>query len=210
MQESKKLAVIGFGELADQFSNLSEVDKRDLVVFDDEYKGECFKVYPFKDFSKVSGQFDWQVCLGYKHLELKKKIVNSIINLGGTFRGFIHPSGFNASSAKIHNSTVVYPMCNIDKGVELKAGVLINNSVVISHDSVIGECCYISPGVVISGNVKIGSCTFIGTGTVISNNVTIGDNVKIGVGSVITSDVPSNSSVIGSPMKILNKPLNLI
>ena len=100
--------------------------------------------------------------------------------------------------------------CFFDDLIFVEAGVLINNSVTVSHNSTIGACSYISPGVIISGNVQIGSACFIGTGSLISNGITIGNNSTIGIGSVITHNIPPNSNILGNPAKFLNKPLKLL
>jgi acetyltransferase-like isoleucine patch superfamily enzyme len=98
----------------------------------------------------------------------------------------------------------IYPMCNIEKGVQADDGTLLNSSVFVSHDTTINKANYIGPGVVISGNVTIGNATFIESDSVISNGVHMGDNVVIGVGRVIPKDVPSNSFVIENPMSFEN------
>jgi maltose O-acetyltransferase len=64
--------------------------------------------------------------------------------------------------------------------------------------------------VTISGFVEIGEHTFIGAGATVANNVTIGSNATIGIGTVVTRNVPSGASVIGNPMKLLNKALRII
>mgnify|MGYP002678546432 CR=1 FL=1 len=33
----------------------------------------------------------------------------------------------------------------------------------------------------------------------------IGDNVKIGAGAVVVSDIPSNSTAVGVPARVINK-----
>ena len=48
-----------------------------------------------------------------------------------------------------------------------------------------------------------------GTGTVIANGVSIGDDAVLGIGSCITRDVTAGSSVIGNPMRVLDRPLRV-
>lgn len=45
----------------------------------------------------------------------------------------------------------------------------------------------------------------IGCGSKILGNITIGDNVKIGSNAVVIKDIPSNSTAVGIPCKILNR-----
>ena len=100
-------------------------------------------------------------------------------------------------------------MCNLDAEVELASGVLLNNSVVVSHNSRVGVAAYLSPGVVLSGHVTIGDFTFLGAGTTVANGRRIGTNARIGIGSVITRDVPDGASAIGNPLRLLEHPLEL-
>lgn len=49
----------------------------------------------------------------------------------------------------------------------------------------------------------IGNNVTIYTGAVVVGGIRVGDNVNIGANAVIVKDVPSNSTVIGSPAKII-------
>ena len=200
MQKDKTVAFLGFGELAHQFLNFLEVSDQDVFIFDDTLNGKLKNAFSFTNYSSHIKEHQWAIALGYKHLNKKLALIQEISEEGELISPFIHASAFVSKLSKINDGVFVYPMCNIDKGVEIGAGTLLNNSVVVSHDSSIGKANYLSPGVIISGNVTIGNATFIGSGTSIANGVNIGDNVIIAAGSVITKDVPSNSNVIGNPM----------
>lgn len=206
-----KLAVIGNGDLSKQFiSFLNPSILCSIVYFDDYHDVDNKTNFSFAQW-KDDSFFDYHfiVALGYKNLSFKNKLICEIKKLERVLLSFCHPSSFINSSAKVGESVFVYPMCNIDQNVTLKDGVLLNNSTIISHDSIIGKCTYVSPGVTISGRVKIGENCFIGSGSTIANDVVVGDNVIVGIGSVITANVPDNSSVIGSPLRILNNSLTL-
>ena len=45
----------------------------------------------------------------------------------------------------------------------------------------------------------------IGTGAIIMAGVTVGENALVGAGAVVTKDVPDNTTVVGSPARILKK-----
>ena len=209
-----KIAYIGFGDLGKQLSlflHQTVADEISEVYFDDNlFSTEHLNSFPFLRYT--DGEFDgydFFVCLGYKNLELKTKILDQLKATGKKLPNFIHPSSIINPTTTLGAGVIIYPGCNIDQHVILEDGVLLNNSVTVSHNSVIGESSFIAPGVVICGNVKIGKENFTGSGTIISNNVELGDNVITGIGTVITSNVPSGSSVIGNPMKILTEKINL-
>jgi len=51
----------------------------------------------------------------------------------------------------------------------------------------------------------VGNNVTLGCNVVIIGNVTIGDNVVIGAGTVVTKDIPTNSVVVGNPMRFIKK-----
>jgi len=206
-----KIAVIGNGDLAKQLLGFLNPTMESIIVyFDDFHKQNNQTHFPFSKWKdEIFSEHNFIVGLGYKNLDVKNKIISDLNNLNRKLLSFCHTSSFVNKSANIGQSVFVYPMCNIDQNVTLNDGVVLNNSTVVSHDSFIGKCTYISPGVTISGRVKIGENCFIGSGTTIANDVIIGNNVIIGIGSIVTSNIPENLSVIGSPLKILKKPLIL-
>ncbi|HKC69009.1 MAG TPA: acetyltransferase [Bacteroidia bacterium] len=209
----KKVSIIGFGELGQQFYGfLNDSEDNDFVFFDDIAKqNNLHGAYSFYDYQKPEFKdASFYVALGYRNLQIKGEIINELKTLKKKIPNYIHPSCFVNNSAKLSDASFIYPMCNLDKNVQIGCGTLLNNSVVISHDTVVGNCCYLSPGVIVSGNVVIGNYTFIGSGSIISNNISIGNNVTIGIGTVVTKNVPDNSNVIGNPMKIVTKPLHII
>lgn len=212
MQSNKPIAAIGFGELGSQIEILLEqgLNRKISHFFDDTLfvKG-ILNCSPFKEFKENIGEYDFIVCLGYNNLNLKSQILHELKMFNAIFKSIIHESVSVSESAIIEDSVVIYPGSVIDKMVTIKMGCIINNGVIISHNSVVSESCYLSPGVVLSGEVRVEKNTFIGAGSIVSNGIQIGENCRIGIGSVITKDIPSNTSVIGNPMRILSNKLSL-
>ena len=208
---ARKIAFVGFGELGKQYQSFLQTKASDSVVYFDDllFNSSIVNALPFNYFGKDSySDFAFYVALGYKHLKLKKNILEE---LGASHTPeFIHHSAYLSPDAIIEKAVFVYPMSNIDKGVRIGYGSLLNNSSVISHDCTIGACCYLSPGVVLSGQVSVGDCTFIGSGAVIANGLKVGNNVTIGIGTVVTKNIPDNSVVIGNPMRFLSNKLEIL
>jgi sugar O-acyltransferase (sialic acid O-acetyltransferase NeuD family) len=209
-----KIAIVGYGELGKQLHLLAleTLKPTEVIIFDDnEFLKENKNAGLFDDYlSEQFKEYHFIVALGYKHFSKKKDILEKLQKANRVLPSIIHPSSFVSSSAIISEAVYVFPMCNIDKNVKICSGVLLNNSVTISHDSTIGASCYLSPGVVVSGFVQIGEETFLGSGCIVSNNIQIGKKSIIGIGSVITCNIPDKSSAIGNPARIIDKRLNLI
>ena len=77
------------------------------------------------------------------------------------------------------------------------------NGVVISPDAEIGCNCLFLQQVTIVGGVKIGGHVDIGAGAKIISPVTIGDHAKIGANAVVLKDIPSNTTAVGIPARIV-------
>ncbi len=209
-QSNRRIAAIGFGELGIQIELILQSNNKFHFYFDDLLnENGSPRAFPFRDYSNHFEEMDFVCCLGYKNLGLKTKIVSELLENNSLARSIISTNAIVSENAEILKGVVIYPGANIDKGVRINPGVLVNNSVVISHDCIVGMSTYLSPGVILSGNVEIGNNCFLGAGVVVSNNVTIGDNCTIGIGTVVTKDIPNDSTVIGNPMKFLNKGLIL-
>ncbi|WP_434043194.1 MULTISPECIES: serine O-acetyltransferase [Sorangium] len=81
--------------------------------------------------------------------------------------------------------------------------------VVIHSRAVIGDNCLVSQNVTIGRNFgsqgvpRIGNDVYVGTGSVVFGDISVGDNVIIGANSVVNKDVPSNTVVVGNPLKVI-------
>lgn len=104
-------------------------------------------------------------------------------------------------------------------GIEIHPGAKIGKSLFIDHGmgvvigetAVIGDNCVIYHGVTLGGvgfnaikrHPTIGNNVMIGAGAKVLGDIEIGDNVKIGANSVILKSIPSNSTAVGIPAKII-------
>lgn len=104
-------------------------------------------------------------------------------------------------------------------GVEIHPGAQIGGSVFIDHGmgvvigetAIIGDYCLIYQGVTLGGTGKesgkrhptLGDNVVVGAGAKVLGNLEVGSNVRIGAGSVVLRDVPSDSTVVGIPGRII-------
>jgi serine O-acetyltransferase len=107
-------------------------------------------------------------------------------------------------------------------GIEIHPGARIGKRFFIDHGMgvVIGETCEIGDdvllyqGVTLGGTGKdkgakrhptIGNNVVISAGAKVVGSFKVGDNSRIGANSVVLSEVPSNSTVVGIPGKIVKR-----
>jgi serine O-acetyltransferase len=101
----------------------------------------------------------------------------------------------------------IHPAARIGAGFFIDHGM----GVVIGETAEIGDYVTLFQGVTLGGTGKehgkrhptIGNHVVIGAGAKILGGIKVGDNVKIGANSVVLKSVPSNSTVIGVPARII-------
>lgn len=84
-------------------------------------------------------------------------------------------------------------------GIVIGAKVVIGDDAKVYNDITIGN----RKGRHEDGQAIIGNRVVIGCGARLLGKIELGDNVTIGANSVVISDVPSNSTAIGIPAKII-------
>jgi len=83
----------------------------------------------------------------------------------------------------------------------------------IIHSRGIGENCSVFQNVTIGKGKTVNGVNYpilgdnvcVYTGAMVLGGCTIGNNVTIGAGTLVLGDVPDNCTVVGNPMRIINK-----
>lgn len=87
------------------------------------------------------------------------------------------------------------------------------HGVIIGETAQLGDNVTLFQGVTLGGNGKekgkrhptLGNNVMVSAGAKVLGSFTIGDNSKIGAGSVVLSTVPSNSTVVGVPSRVVKR-----
>lgn len=107
----------------------------------------------------------------------------------------VHTSAFLEATAELSDGVQVFPMAYIGSQVKVGFGSIINTSVVISHDCVLGELVNLSPGATLAGGVEVGAGALVGMRATVNLNVKVGSGARIGNGATVKADVPEHGIV---------------
>lgn len=143
----------------------------------------------------------------YKPICMKERIdlFNSLELQNSKFTNFIHPSAYIAPSNQMGIGNVFCANVVINNNTNIGNFNTFNANSLLGHDTHIGNHNIIAGASVISSEVNIGDGNFIGLNSTIRDRVIIGDYNIVGMASVVLKNVNSNSVVIGSPAKEVNK-----
>ena len=103
----------------------------------------------------------------------------------------------------------IHPGAKIGKGLFIDHG----HGVIIGETAVIGDNVTLYQGVTLGGTGKehgkrhptLGNDVMVSAGAKVLGSFTIGENSKIGAGSVVLAEVPSNSTVVGVPGRVVKR-----
>lgn len=118
---------------------------------------------------------------------------------------FPEPPDIDLDTITVGEGSIISPQVVVGADVYFGKNVIVRQQSIISHNTNIGDFCFIGPNVGVMGSVSIGDKTFIGAKALIRNNVSIGKNCVVGMGAVVTKDVPDNMTVVGNPAKQIHR-----
>lgn len=209
--ESKRLGILGGGRFGRIIADLAaSVGEYERIVYFDDYltagEGGCIGGLADAAARVDDGTVTHLVVgIGYKHFDLRESLYVQYKDKA-QFATLIHPSCSIHPEAKIGAGSVVLSMCNVEFQTEVGANVAIFNGTSITHEVSVGDHSFISVAVGLAGGASIGKRTFVGVNATIINDIRIGDDCVVCAATAVTKSVADGTSVIGSPMKIIDRP----
>ncbi len=115
----------------------------------------------------------------------------------------------NSNLARFITGIEIHPGATFGKRVFIDHGM----GVVVGETAVVGDDVLIYQGVILGGtstektkrHPTIEKGVIIGAGAKVMGNITIGEYSKIGTGAVVLKDVPSESTCVGVPGRIVKR-----
>jgi serine O-acetyltransferase len=140
----------------------------------------------------------FQAVLAHRFLHWLWQINNPITKFLARFLQYL---------VKIITNIEIHPGATIGENFFIDHG----SGVVIGETTIIGNHVTLYQGVTLGGvstrkekrHPTLGDHILVGAGAKVLGNITIGNYVQIGANSVVVKDVPSNSTVVGIPGRII-------
>jgi len=96
-------------------------------------------------------------------------------------------------------TSVIHPQATISKNTQIEEGVQIMAGVIIQFGANIGKFCVLNTGSIIEHDCLINDHVHIGPGAVLCGSVSLSDNVYIGANAVIIQNIHvEESSIVGA------------
>lgn len=103
----------------------------------------------------------------------------------------------------IGDNVGIHTNVSIEKGVIggntiIADNTIVDNCILIGHDSQIWDNCILAASATLGGWVTIGRNSFVGLSATFVPKVTVGENCTVSAGAIVTKDVPDNIQVSGN------------
>jgi acetyltransferase EpsM len=204
------IAIIGAGS---QGRILAEILQRDnsetpVEIFDDDSNlhGTSIggaRVVGGVDRLDQGGEMIVTVAMG--NPKSREKVVNKLTPKGVCFGNIVASSAETFPSAKLGFGCMLHPQSILNSKSILGDHVLINNRVVVEHDSELEDFVTVCPGALVGGRVRIEEGAFIGTGAILLPRLKIGAGSIVAAGAIVTRDVPPQTLMMGSPARSVRR-----
>ena len=149
--------------------------------------------------------FDAHYAIGIGPPEDRCRIDAIATESGSEAATLVHPQATVASDLRAGPGLVMAAGSRITTNVTVGRHVHLNLNATLSHDCEVGSYSVLNPGANVSGEVSLGESVVVGSGAVIRESCRVGDGTVIGAGAVVITDLPSDSTAVGVPARVIDR-----
>jgi sugar O-acyltransferase (sialic acid O-acetyltransferase NeuD family) len=146
----------------------------------------------------------WHFIIAVGRNSVRANLYQKLRGLGGTPINLIHPKAVLTERCQLDSGIAIMAGVVVNSGARIGHNVVLNTSSSVDHDCLVADHAQLCPGVHLGGNVTVGELTMVGTGASVIPGVCIGSRCEIGAGAVVTRDIPDNSLAVGVPAKVVS------
>jgi sugar O-acyltransferase (sialic acid O-acetyltransferase NeuD family) len=206
--QPKKVVVFGISDFASQasfyFKNDSYYDVAAYTVDKEFNNRKSFLGLPVVDFDVIlekypPEQFAMFIAIGYNKLnKTRENKFNEAKAKGYKLVSYICSKNIFWPDLEIGENCFIMEGNIIQFSVRISDNVVIGIGNQIGHSAIVEENCFITSNVMIGGFSRIKKNTFIGLSSTVRDKVIIEENNILGAGSVILKNTKKNSSYLTS------------
>lgn len=204
------IIIIGNGGHSKVIQDIVTLQRRYTIsaILDDQYE-HVFekegKIYaPIREITNILTP-KTKVIIAIGDNVTRKGLMKKLAIHESQYATIIHPTAIVSPTAKVGFGTVIMPRACINAEAIVGSHCIINTGAIVEHDVVVRNFAHISPNATLTGNVTVGEGTHIGSTATIIPQVTVGNWSIIGAGSTVITDIPSYSTAVGSPTRIVKE-----
>lgn len=214
---SEPVYVFGAGGLASEFTLMLEdlLDDGGAVRFEvvayveTEPHGTSFMGKPIISEQRLREVAIGEVSIGLfmpiGSAEARARIVGSLAGVPITYPTFVHPSVKVNATVELGAGVIICQNVLLTANVRVGSYSYVNFDSSLAHDVEIGEFTFVGPKCCINGNVTIGQRCMLGAASAFHPGVTVGDESVVGMGAIVLRDVGAGTMVVGNPARqVLN------
>lgn len=212
MEKTKKLIIIGAGELAmiayEYFSYDSGYQVVGFAVEEAYIKEPTLYELPVVPFETVESYFsplEYEAFVAIPASQLNRLRTRLYVKAkekGYTLATYISSRAFVWRNAMIGDNCFIFEHNTVQPFVKIGNNSILWSGNHIGHQTVIEDHCFVSSHVVISGYCRIGHSSFIGVNSTFNDNVSIPHSCIVASGSLINKNLQEPEKIyIGSPAR---------
>lgn len=127
--------------------------------------------------------------IGYNSMnEIRENLAKVICALGYKEYSFISKRSYVSDSALVGEGCIVMPCSNVGHNVKIGHGVILYNSVCLTHDIYVGDFSFICSGTVVGGFARVAHHCFLGLNSTISTGVCVAPYTLVGASTFINKN----------------------
>tara|TARA_R110000751_G_scaffold212397_1_gene315876 strand:- start:9898 stop:10521 length:624 start_codon:yes stop_codon:yes gene_type:complete len=196
----------GHGQVAADCAETMDIFSR-IVFLDDAYPDKTQAgCWPIVGKNESVINFDEQTTCFFVAIgdnSIRQKVLEDLVQENLQIISLIHPSAVISTYANIEKGVLVCANATINHKAVVGIGSIINTAASVDHDCMIGNYVHISVGVRLAGAIKVDDRSFLGINSCVIQGVNIGTDCILGAGATLIRDLPSNTTAVGTPAKVI-------
>jgi sugar O-acyltransferase (sialic acid O-acetyltransferase NeuD family) len=138
---------------------------------------------------------------GIASTELRRNVQTDLQQAGWRFMTVRHPSAIVSLKAQIDPGVQMLAGSIIQVGAKIGEGSIVNTGAVVEHDCEIGSFVHTAPRALLCGDVKVGPGSHVGAGAVVKQGLRLGPCTLVGAGAVVVKNFDGHGVLIGNPAR---------